>query len=313
MEDTKDKKVVKILTENNLYVNNSIKIKANKISRFYKKYSYRNNPKEELPSKVKRDKKGHIILDDLAFIRSNYIPFGHTNSFWYLLENGEKVLLKEDDLKTSELELLFKMLADNLNIPCASYDYASLDDKHYTLSYNFLKQDEHLIDYYEFEEEYRSIQKLTELLKYKIYSYDKLIKKASNINDLERLYKTLYIDILTNNYDRLPHNYKMITNGKSIIPSKLFDNGNCCNNCGKSLYNVPSVVDEYDEYLLIKELFKNSNFRNWYEINKYNIDVLNKLESLYKEKNIEISSETIKLFSDTIKNKSKIIYECYKK
>ena len=95
-----DDKIKTILKANHLYDKDNKKLEDfnithNKLDEFYDTYKQNHTNKQSIPE-VKRDKEGRIILEEIPFIVSNTKEL-YIN--WLLLNNGTKLLIKENRLK----------------------------------------------------------------------------------------------------------------------------------------------------------------------------------------------------------------------
>ncbi|MEG2351297.1 MAG: hypothetical protein RSA10_01070 [Bacilli bacterium] len=311
-----DELIVKTLTENNLFENykkTATRCDINLENDFFNSYHFNASSKHYFDKNIERDRDGFIKLDETPFIISNKKNSGgHSNGFWILLNNGSKVFLKEDNLDNAFLELMFMYLAKNLNISCANYDIVTFKNKLYIASLSFLNQKESLNDYYNLESIFRSqhLNPYPEIVQ-KIEIKD-MIKKANVINHASFLRKTIFIDTLTNNRDRFPHNFKVITNDKKTRICPLFDNGGCCDFVEKNFFQMVSSNGLLDIESVFMELLNDGDFNNWiYKVlNKLNVDDL--LEKIYNEKKIIINHNTYNYFKKTISNNKDILNDTIK-
>ena len=70
-------KIIKILEENRLYEDKPDLIETNKINDFFKNYKLNKSSNNPLPSTIKRNKDGFLILDNEPFIVSDLKTDGH--------------------------------------------------------------------------------------------------------------------------------------------------------------------------------------------------------------------------------------------
>lgn len=291
-------KIIKILEENRLYDDCPIYVKVNKKDDFLKNYKINNTSYNPLPSNIKRNNDGYILLSELPFIISDLDTNTRRKAFWILLDNGSRFFIKTEDDDEMENELLFKELAKILNIPCANYDIAILGDKTYTISNSFLGIDDFIFDYYE-------------LNKYQHQEYvdiDKLLDKAKEINQDLFLRKTLVIDGLVKNVDRFPKNFRTIINNGQNIICPLFDNGLRV----KALVTEPYINNSSNFNTIIEYLMQDNNFKNWiynYIINK---DIPDIRQIIQNEKNIYIDDKTYDSFLTYLNEGKAIIKQAYK-
>lgn len=299
-----EENIIKVLKENNLYdkynplKNNSI----NKPNEFFKTYKINPTNKSRLPNNIIRDDKKRIILDEIPFVASNITVEGRTLSNWLILNNGTKILIKNNiNNKNNTSELLLMYFIKLLNVSCANYDIGILNDKEYLISINFLKNKERIFEVFK---NVPSIDK----------GYEKLKTYGSDIHFL----KTCFIDNITGNIDRFPKNFGVIVGGKynfktikgRICP--LYDNADInslffredkfgfCPSIGKTFSNPNEIFN----YLLSYEQINawvNSSFK---KANLYNA-----AQMLYKEKNIYVDSGLYDMFETFFKDSESIINE----
>ena len=270
-------KIVNTLEQNCLYEDEDLAFRlpaCNNIDAFFDKYKKNNSRVHNFPKNITRDHYGYIELDEMPFLVSNVPSDGHSKAFWILLQNGSKILLKEDEYYNQMLELMYMELCNQLNMPCAKYDVAKFENKTYIASQSFLKQDEFLVDVYNFD-------KKRELLE-----IDYLIKRAFKYKDEERMLKTVFIDTLTNNKDRFSHNFTMISNGKGLKPSPLYDNGGCCDAVDKAIYQLPSYEYDNTHDYVFYGILKSGIISDWIKDGIKNINVEKIAEELQKKKGI---------------------------
>ena len=215
-----ENKIVNVLIENNLYdkdkqVNIS---KCNLLDTFFNTYEFKESKKQLLPENITRDKNGYIILNEIPFISSNidftYDKFSHNEKSWLILNNGTKILAKSlncaNPTEKMEQELLIMYFLKSLNVSCANYDVAIINDKPHLISPSFLRTDEKIIRPFTQPETIKQ-------------AYEKCKKFG-----IEKHYlKTLFSDFAYGNPDRFPRNfctiYNQYKNTFKICP--LFDNG----------------------------------------------------------------------------------------
>lgn len=284
-------KAVDLLDQNELYDTET------------KKGIYLNRFKDYFTDKEeKRNEKGEILLDETPFIMSNVCPEGRVPSKWILLKTKGPVLLKEDDYKTSELELLFMTLAKRLGIECAEYDVATFEGMHYTFSPNFLRQNEFMVNYNEFSFYIPSEQH------HRLIDIDSILKAAPSKGIKMQLMKMLYIDLLTENKDRFFDNVKVVYSPKGIRLSVLFDNGGCCNNIEKYKYNIPAFNGNYENNILFERLLlEDEGFKNWVVKNIDEATKQDYAKELMTAKKVLISEDTSTLFCDTVNKNAEVV------
>lgn len=294
----KGSEIIKILEKNRLYDDRSdIEISSNLLNVFLKTYKHNETNFNFLPNSITRDNNGYIDLSRIPFISSNNKEEGHTNKFWILLNNGSRILLKETkNIKSAELELLFDELANELNIPVASYDIGKISNTLYLISSSFLQSNEFLFDKYQFKKHKIKNEKI------ELYEIKKLLEKIDNLSLRNHLYKTLFIDRFTDNFDRIPNNLKIIMPSKNTRICPLYDNDKCCDKDfeKKKLYMVFSNEGKYDSENIFKFLLDNKEFSEYINNTKRNVNIDKLCTNIYNNKNILISSESINDFSNTI-------------
>lgn len=210
-----DDKIKAILKQNHLLDSkcNSIEnfdVEFNKLDDFLNTYKQNHTNKQSIPD-VSRDNKGRIILEEIPFIVSN-IEDIHIN--WLLLNNGTKLLLKENRSKDeNDFEILMSYFLKQLDIKHARYDVATYKDKEYLVSPSFLRNGEKINV---------AFDKCPNIKD----GYNKMTKYGGESFFL----KTCFVDRIYGNIDRFPCNFGIITgakiNGKNaqerLCP--LFDN-----------------------------------------------------------------------------------------
>lgn len=299
-----NQEIIKILKENNLYDSyNSLKKNSiNKPDEFFKTYKINPTNKSRLPSDIIRDDKKRIMLDDIPFIVSNITVEGKTASNWLILNNGTKILIKDNvDINNNTSELLLMYFIKSLNVSSANYDIATLNDKEYLISINFLKNKERIF------EVFKNVPTIDK-------GYEDLKIYGSNIHFL----KTCFIDNITGNIDRFPKNFGVIVGGKfnfktingRICP--LYDNADMNSLFFRedifgfcpSIGNTFSSPNEIFNYLLSYE-----QINSWVNSSFKNANLYNAAQKLYKEKNIYVDNDLYKMFENFFKDSEYIINE----
>lgn len=291
-------KIIKTLEENRLYNDNYHEVYINKIQDFFDSYHVNKSSKNKLPKSVKRNKDGFLILDNEPYIISDLIPDGHSEAFWMLLSNGSRILLKEADYEEIQNELLFKYLCKWLDIPCANNDVALFEGNVYLLSPSFLSLNEFLLDYYEVK-------------KKKSIDVKELTEKAKQINQDSFVRKTLLVDMLTDNQDRFPNNFKVISGNDKTRICPLYDNG-MLRQCKKWSYVTLFVGESQDNYDIISYLIGSPEFKSW---------CLNKLISksypslkkqIYADKGIYVDDALSNAFDKDVKDGISLVLDAFK-
>lgn len=287
-------KIINILTENRLFNDRPSDISVNKIDDFLKNYEINPGSYNPFPNNIKRNNDGYIILNELPYIISDFDTNTRNESFWMILENGSRIFVKDCDyFNEMEHELLFQELAKILNIPCASYDIALLNDKKYLISNSFLGIDDFIYDYYNLE-------------RYKKQYYvdiEKLLIDAKKINQDLFLRKTLTIDGLVKNVDRFPRNFRtIISNGENRI-CPLFDNGlKDKATITETFIGTKSSFDSIIEYLI-----QDKNYLNWLKSYVLNQRIPNIKRIIEQEKKIIIDDNTYDIFEENLYEGKKLI------
>ena len=280
--------IIKTLEENKLYDDNYDEVYVNKIRDFFDSYHINKSSKNKLPHTIKRDNNGFLVLDNEPYIISDLKTDGHSEAFWMLLSNGSRVLLKQADYEEIQNELLFKYLCKWLDIPCANNDVALFEGDVYLLSPSFLALDEFLLDYYE-------VRKKTNI------DVKDLIDKASKINQGTFVRKALLMDILTDNQDRFPKNFKVIKGKKNIRICPLYDNG-MLRECKKWSSVLLFAGESTDNFDIISYLIKDKFFKNWCLSKLISRKYPNLKEEIFKEKGIYVDDEISKAFNKDVKD-----------
>lgn len=294
-------KIIKALEENRLYDDGDEKIISNNEDDFFKHYKLNKSNKNPLPSCLTRNKNGFLNLDDEPFIISDLKTDGHNDNKWILFKNGSRALLKSVDYNEISMELLFHELAFKLNIPSAKYDVATLNDKIFLISESFLSIDEYLFDYYNVEGK-------------TFIDVEQLEEESKKISQDKHLKKTLFIDLLTNHYDRFPHNFKVITDGKNKSIAPLYDNGLCGIGMNYKLkFTFPEHKNSIDPKQIIRFLINDKKFKEWILFYIDNINPYYLKDKINQEKKIYVDSNMNELFIKNVKENQSIIKNVLKK
>ena len=291
-------KIIKTLEENKLYDDNYDEVYVNKIRDFFDSYHVNKSSKNKLPHTIKRDNNGFLVLDNEPYIISDLKTDGHSEAFWMLLSNGSRVLLKQADYEEIQNELLFKYLCKWLDIPCANNDVTVFQGNVYLLSPSFLSLDEFLLDYYEVRGK-QSIQ------------VKDLVEKADKINQDAFVRKALLVDILTDNQDRFPKNFKVIKGKKNIRICPLYDNG-MLRECKKYSSVLLFAKESTDNYDIISYLLKNESFRNWCLKKLISKPYPDLRKTIYQDKGIYVDDEINKAFNKDVKDGISLVLDSIK-
>lgn len=241
--------IIKILQENNLYEANEKEIIVNKKDEFLRNYRINKGSKNRFPNHLKRNQAGFLSLDDEPFIISNKKVNNSDDSFWILLANGSRILLKDCLFKEMETELLFKELCKELDIACANYDIFLINGKTYLARPSFLSLNEYLYNYYHLTDNTH-------------IDLRKLIHDSKAIRQDVFVRKMLMIDILVKNENRFPDNFRVIKSPNEMKICPLFNNGIKCENSNLRLVvHGFSKNSEIIEYLMQDEVFKQWCFK----------------------------------------------------
>ena len=282
-----------ILIKNRLFNYGYDDVYVNKEKEFLSNYTFNetsNNPWDY----ENRNKDGLIILDDKPFIINDAVTDGHNKAQFIVLTNGSRILLKEVEKDEMYMELLFKELADFLNIPCASYDIVTLNNHEYLASNSFLDIDDLLFDYYKLYE-YKNQIKYSNIE----INIKNLISKSNEINQTEFLLKAIFIDILTKNNDRFPNNFRAILRNNNMDICPLFDNGLCGLN---RKYHAAYLTynNRQNTYDILNYIMSYKALKDW--INKLLpfIDCDTLKDNIYRKKGIYIDDKTSKIFANNV-------------
>lgn len=293
-------KIKEILILNNLYDQNKpIDIeKSNNIETFFQ--TYHTDPEKKkgkiLTEKAERDENGFIILENLPFLYSNKIASNPTNN-WILLNNGAKVLIKQQE-KIIENELLIMYFLKSLNVSCANYEPVLLNGKKCLATPSFLKPGEEII--MPFTNNTNNIE----------LTYEEAKKYRNDIHYL----KTIFTDRIYGNVDRGSNNYGIIE-GKNFNKRKqpkncpLFDNGECIfrprqHPLFPHLNGGSRDINETISYLLTNE-----EIMHWVinPMKKTNLQTI--AERLKREKGFIVSDITYNNFENYFKDSETVINE----
>lgn len=288
----------KVLNENKMLENEYLQ--SNEIQKFKETYKLNVSNKNRFPKNIKRNKDGYIILDNIPFIMTKaQNKEGHNNIYWLILENGSRILLKEVSYTEIMSELLFKELAKKLDIQSANYDIGVLNNKVYLISPSFLRIGEKLVDYYN--------------LSFNNYEVDvkELTTKAKEIKQDLFVRKMLTIDMLTENEDRFPNNFRTIQSRKNIRICPLFDNGLAR---GTFKFNtiIPSIDGDTDLTYVFSYLMQNEEYKLWV-INKIlNKNLYDLNEKIRLERGIYVDEDITLSFEESIDNGKVILLDALK-
>lgn len=288
----------KVLKENKMLENEFLQ--SNKMQEFKKTYKLNVSNKNHFPKNIKRNKEGYIILDDIPFIMTKAKnKDGHNNTYWLILENGSRILLKEVCHTEIISELLFKELAKKLEIQSANYDIGLLDNKIYLVSPSFLRIGEKLVDYYNlsFDNYEVNVRELTD--------------KAKKLKQDLFVRKMLTIDMLTENEDRFPNNFRTIQSKKNIRICPLFDNG-LARGTFKFNIIIPSINGNTDSVDVFSYLMQNEEYKLWVLNKVLNKNLYDLNEVIRLEKGIYIDEEITKSFEESIDNGKVILLDALK-
>ena len=291
-------KVINILNENNLFDNNPEKIQVNKIADFFNNYKINPTSYNPFPRNIKRNNDGYIMLDELPYIISDLNTHTRKTSFWMLLDNGSRIFVKEAEDDEMENELLFQELCKTLNIPCANYDIALLNDNKYLVSNSFLGTEDIVFNYYG----------LTNCGNKAYVDIDEILIKAKKINQDLFFRQTLTIDGLVKNVDRFPKNFRTILGktGNRICP--LFDNGLR----DKARITMPFIGNSASHYKILEYLMQDESYKKWVEQYILNKKISNIKEIIQTEKKIYIDSKTYDTFEINLEDEKQLVKDAYK-
>lgn len=291
------KRIIQILKDNNLLGSFYGDFGVYKMDEFIKQYKINKGSKNKFPSNIKRDFDGAFDLNDQPFIISDKDEPGNSFTKWIILSNGARVLLKEINQTEMENELLFKELCKELNIPCANVDIVTFEGVNLLASPSFLALNETLIDYYKLEDK-------------AIMDIDDMINKGKKIGQDIFIRKVITCDILAENIDRFPNNFRVIQSPtkKRICP--LFDNGLLRE--GKARTSLPYVNDSYDNDDILEYLMQDVEFKKWTYDKIITKTYPNFKEKLYQEKGIYIDKDNYEYFKESIENGKMLVLNAFK-
>lgn len=290
--------IISILEENRLYDDNYNEVYTNKIDLFMRNYKINRTSKNKIPNSIKRDSNGFLILDNEPYIISDLVPNGHNESFWMLLSNGSRILLKNLNEHELQNELLFKYLCKWLNIPCANNDAAIFQGQTFLLSPSFLSPNKYLLDYYNIEGK-------------NIIDLNKLLLDAFEIKQDSFIRKMLTVDILAKNYDRFLGNFKVIKSNKQIRICPLFDN-ELLGNYGKGkMIRLTSFKGFIDNAEIIKYLKQDPAFKEWCFKNIVLNPMPNFKQEVFNEKKLYIDDGIFNEFNNNVNEGKALILDLY--
>lgn len=289
--------VVKVLEENRLYDDNYAKVYVNRPKEFFKNYKINKGSINKLPLSIKRNNDGFLMLDDEPYIVSDLPTDGHEEAFWVLLSNGSRVLIKKVNDTEIQNSILFKYLCKWLDVPCANDDVVLYQGKVFLLSPSFLSIDEYLFDYYDVEEKVR-------------LKIDKLIDKASLIGHDFHVRKMLAVDMLAQNQDRFPNNFKVIKNKSKMRICPLYDNGILDINHDKVLFKTLFIINaSTSDDDVFYYLMENDKFRWWCLKKIVTSEMPNLKEQIYHDKKIYIDDEVFNSFNKSVNDGKALILD----
>lgn len=290
----------KVLDENKMLENNFLQ--SNKMQEFKKTYKLNVSNKNCFPKNIKRNKDGYIILDDIPFIMTKEEnKDGHNNTYWLILENGSRILLKEVLYTEIMSELLFKELAKKLDVQSANYDVGILNNKIYLISPSFLRIGEKLVDYYN--------------LSFNNYEVDvkELTDKAKKIKQDLFIRKMLTIDMLSENEDRFPNNFRTIQSKKNIRICPLYDNGILeINNMKLFFKHYPSINGSIKDDDILNYLMQDDEYKKWCFKKIISRQMPNFRNQIYNDKGVYIDDNVYDSFNKTVNDGKALILDNFK-
>lgn len=205
---------------------------------------------------------------------------------WFLTEKGEALYRSHPTSKYNDQniyawnEIVCQELCKQVDIPCASYDFAHLASSYGVVSYNFLKENEWLVSTQTLFDEYltniytnhtfASYEKLLNSLNPDVYNFDK-------DEILFNLFKVIVFDYITSQRDRHTNNINFIcsageNNKINLKLAPLFDNemsfGRFSEKTYKDAMNSPTSVD-FCKYLYLC-MFQAKTPINEFALQSYN-------------------------------------------
>lgn len=295
-------KIKQILMQNSLYKSDEIIKPANynKIEEFLNTYEYNGSRKQKLPNNLSRDDDGRIILEEIPFIKTNVTPNGDRDNEWLILNNGTKLLTKAGrEHKYNIDELVIMYFLKSINIDCANYDIATLNDKELLIVPSFLQDNEKIKT---------TFQKVPDIEE----AYQEM--KSSNARTF--FLKTIFADRIYGNVERFPVNFGNII---SIHPNKethericpLFDNATKYGLFFREnkYFNFPSIGPKNDSAFdkVINHLLGYEEIMHWMHGPVKKATLYKATERLYKEKGIYVDNDIYKEFETFFKDSEAII------
>ncbi len=288
--------IINIISKNRMINEDSNNVEVNKENEFLSNYTFNPTCIHKIPDDIKRNTDGFLILDNTPFIFNTYSSDGHNKSFWLLLDNVSKIFLKKVPYKEICMELLFQELANALLIPSAKYDVVTINNEVYLASPSFIGDKDLIIDYYDINEKY-------------YVDIEELIKQAKKIKQEQYVKKMLTIDLLTDNKDRFPHNFKAIIRKGKYIICPLFDNG-LCGKYGKNNKRIiipPAYKDSTEINDIISPLSHDKTLHKWYENIVLKQDASLFKNEIYRKKGICIDQDINDMFVENVNNGQSLI------
>lgn len=294
-------KIVNIVSKNKMINTGNNNVEVNKEDEFLLNYTFNPSHIHKIPDNIKRNTDGFLKLDNTPFIFNNYSSDGHNEAFWLLLANGSKIFLKKVPYKEICIELLFQELANSLFVPSAKYDVVIINNEIYLASPNFIGDKDLITDYYDINE--------------KCYvDIEELIEQAKKIKQEQYVKKMLTIDLLTDNKDRFPHNFKAIIREEKYVICPLFDNG-LCGKYGKNNKRIiipPAYKGSTDINDIISPLSHDKTLRKWYENIVLKQDASLFKNEIYRKKGICIDQDINDMFIENVNNGQSLIINSLK-
>lgn len=289
--------IVKIISKNRMINTGNNNVEVNKEDEFLLNYTFNPTHFHNISNNIKRNTDGFLALDNTPFIFNNYSSDGHNEAFWLLLANGSKIFLKKVPYKEICMELLFQELANSLFVPSAKYDVVIINNEIYLASPNFVGDKDLIIDYYDINEKQPCVD------------IEELIEQSKKINQERFVKKMLTIDLLADNKDRFPHNFKVIIREGKYVICPLFDNGLCGkygkNNKARIVSPTYKGLDNKND--IISLLIKDKILHKWYENIVLKQDASLFKNEIYRKKGICIDQDINDMFVENVNNGQSLI------
>lgn len=279
----------------------TLDISNNKKDEFVNTYTPNTSNYHPFPKNVKRNSNGIILLDEIPFVVSKEEDVKNLDdtcmSLWITLNNGSKIFLKDRNYDIYLKELFTMYLFKLVKINTANYDIVSYNDKLFLASNCFLNPNEELIRLYE-DDNFEVLPEFEEINPYIDYYVNQLKKNNSHIKFL----KTVLMDYLYGNDDRLPNNFLYIKSNKKIKLAPLLDNGETFFSRESVLYPMIEKKSDKNDIESAFDYILNFEFIiYWLKYVVKNVNISQIPDLLKKEKGITMDNKLYSDFEDFIK------------